>query len=157
MPACHERGETRITWRDRKDGFFESVHFTPGFSCPVKGPEAHGKHGMSITWALRGHEGATTFQISTDWVPGELTDMSYARLFPMATDLGCHSRCPLVAHSDEPPMEDCRILNGPCWYDGSGDLDSADRLLQLFLVWGEQVVWDELEKFYHETWEVWPA
>src|SRR5690348_1689920 len=149
--ACHHHGETRIRWRKREsDGLLESVRFTPGFVCPLSGPKGHGWHGMDMTWALRGTKGATTFKISTGWIPGEKKN-SVTHLFPRGTDIGYHSLLPFDHKEPERcRMDSCPVLDGQaCYYDGP--VADAGPLLELFLVWGEQIIWDELKQLYHEV------
>jgi hypothetical protein len=148
-------------WFPRPDGLERAVVFQPGYSGDRTADPRHsyGVHGMEITWFLRGPAGAVQFQIFTNWVPGELSPghglppagRRFERLpfehYPMGTDLGYHS--PVPHYEEQPGRDDCHILAGRCYYDGSGL--AADRLVKEFVVKGEPAVWAELESYYAET------
>ncbi len=154
---CHDRGETRMVWRVREDGLEESVQFIPGFACIKKDNSlSHGKHGMEVNWVLRGQAGAINFRMKTDWIPSDeeqskddpfgLTAPSFpSGIFPMGSDIGIHSVVPL--HKvDDPYSHECALIGGTCYYEIS--FSRASNLTSMFLVWGEQVIWDELLETY---------
>jgi hypothetical protein len=135
------------------------VQFTPGYNCADRGMRGHGVHGMEIRWLLRGPAGAAQFLLYSDWIPGQLSpghglmpDGSYSwqsvrgdPLYPMGADVGYHARRPQFDGQD-PMSDECIVLGGPCYYDGSGM--RADKLTKVFVQFGEQAVWDELESVY---------
>ncbi len=164
MADCHERGETRIRWSPRPDGLEESVQFTPGYNCPVGSMQGHGVHGMEICWYLRGPNGGAQFRIYTDWTPGPVrpghgiapdgSSNRYDRSpvtgeweprYPMGADVGYHARVPQW-EGDKPISDDCPVIGGVCYYDGSGM--RADKLVREFIPHGEEVIWHELEDVY---------
>lgn len=151
---CHYRGATRAEWRARPDGLEESVQFTPGYNCADRSMQGHGVHGMEIAWYLRGPAGAAQFKLFTDWIPGtrsrghglsRLGRNDTWMLYPMGVDVGYHAR--RAQYEDQEPIhDDCPIIGGSCWYDGSGM--RAETLVTQFTVLGEHVIWAELEAVY---------
>lgn len=142
---CHHHGETRIRWHARNDGLQESVQFEPGFVCRDRSMKGHGITGMEICWYLRGPDGGAQFKLYTDWVPGRKGDKRVADLYPMGADVGYHARVPQY-DGDEPISDDCVIIGGPCFYGGSSL--RAMELVEVFKMFGEQAIWDELENVY---------
>lgn len=152
MITCHERGETRVRWMKREDGREESVQFTPGFNCPVPGGPGHGVHGMDIRWHLRGPDGAVALAMFTDWIPGDLwpghglspSGLKTPNLFPRGAGLEYHGHAP--RYEGHLPEDGCGLLGAPCywdmWYGG------ADEPVKLFIIKGEQAIWDALEVAY---------
>lgn len=62
----------------------------------------------------------------------------------MPMDLGFHSKTP--DHRKD-HFEDCPVLGGECWYDGSGYL--ASEVMAKFIKQRNfKVIWDELMDFY---------
>jgi len=143
--SCNHRPYPETEWHADRDGLERSLNFWPGFLCTLEttDPGYHGRHGMQLTWALRGPAGAATFIIWTDWVPGAKSSPQIAEIFPMATDVGWHSprwrkgwflhRCPFLR---------------PCWYNGSPD--AAVATLESFKTDGEAAVWNALRTAYNE-------
>jgi hypothetical protein len=115
-----------------------AVLFQPGYRTDRK---TYGRHGMEITWLLRGGLGVTQFKVFTDWDPG----LSWRDdvLAPSGADLGYHALVPQYEGHNE---YDCTLLVGSpkCFYDGSGL--AADDLLSRFLIKGEDVVWQTLRE-----------
>ncbi len=156
MAECHSRGIVRVEWRPRPDGLEESTQFVPGYNCPDRSMSGHGVHGMEIHWYLRGPAGGAQFKMGTDWIPGELfpghglgpdgVNRTWM-LYPTGVDVGYHARRPQW-EGDQPIHDDCPIIGGTCYYDGSGL--RADDVLKRFVVDGEPVIWAELEKVYAE-------
>jgi len=156
---CHERGDTRIRWHARPDGLEESVQFTPGYNCTDMSMRGHGVHGMEVRWGLRGPLGGAQFLIYTDWLPGQRfpghglrPDGSYSwsdsrgePFYPMGADVGYHAKRPQY-EGQHVTSDACDFTNGSCYYDGSGL--RADKLAKIFVQFGEQAIWDELESVY---------
>lgn len=96
--------------------------------------------GSTSTWyILEGAEGAVQFLIL-------FTD----GFKPLPADVGYHARTPV--HGHETPMASCPTLDGDyCYYDGSGLL--AQDLYAKFKAAGDdpEVIWQELEAFYNDT------
>lgn len=148
----------------RDDGMEESVQFVRGYNCEARGPRSHGVHGMEIWWYLRGPLGGAQFRLSTDWIPGQLSpghglspdgtcgcmhrSLVTGRLeqyWPSGADVGYHARVPQW-EEQEPIHDDCPVIGGVCYYDGSGM--RAHHLAREFVELGEHVIWAELEKVY---------
>ena len=118
----------------------------------------YGIHGVNLRFALVGEKGATQFLVYTNWqlphvteellaksVNGASYSMLEVRFLPMPADLGYHSRAKTEygMHSEE-----CDLLGGGCWYDGSGL--EAERVFERLVREGDAAVWEELELFYVE-------
>ena len=154
---CNERPSPRVRWTPRPDGMEESVQFELGYNCPRRDPGQHGVHGMGISWYLRGPAGGAQFRVYTNWIPGLLSPghglpplgMSFPRRdyehYPVGSDVGYHARRPQY-EGQEPIHDNCPIIGGPCYYDGSGM--RAERLAHRFIEEGEEVIWAELESVY---------
>lgn len=109
------------------------------------------------SWYLIGARGAAQF-IADEIFPGTALHAVYSgfqyRVEPMAangaiwngTDVGHHS--PVPTYEDQPSMGECHILEGDCFYDGSG-LAGQD-LCQLWASLGfdDDVIWSRLEGHY---------
>lgn len=156
-----------IEWFPHPDGLERATVFQPGFnSKPTVDPRKdYGVSGMEITWYLRGPKGAIQFQLYTDWTPGRVypghglmpdlscghyrksLDGEWESMYPMGAELGYHARNPQFP--DQGPLTDeCRILGGTCYYDGS--VMAAHDLAKRFVVHGEPVIWAVLEDRYRE-------
>ncbi len=61
-------------------------------------------------------------------------------------DVGYHSPKPIYA--DQSKISDCPLLEGECYSDGSSLM--GEEFLELLLKEGEDRIWQELEKLYHE-------
>ena len=68
---------------------------------------------------------------------------------PLPADLGYHS--PKPRYEDQSAMDDCDILGGECYYDGSGL--NAERVYERLLREGDQGVWLALEGYYEDVFE----
>jgi len=67
---------------------------------------------------------------------------------PLPADLGYHSPNPM--YDGQESMGACQYLDGKtCYYDGSG-LD-AEEIYKVLVEKGSDAVWEELEKYYVET------
>jgi hypothetical protein len=125
-----------------------AVLFQPGYRTDRK---TYGKHGMDITWYLRGPRGVTQFAMSTGWVPGQSgIEPSISDCYPMATDLGYHALCPQYEGQEQYGRTDCHVLpeDVTCYYDGSGL--NAEPVLTRFLVEGEPAIWRALAEYHDE-------
>lgn len=116
-----------------------AVVFQPGYRTDRK---TYGRHGMDVTWLLRGGLGVVQFQIFTGWDPG-LTRDDYKVNAPAGADLGYHALCPQWEGQADYARDDCDYLGGrTCFNDGSGL--AADDLLRRFLIEGEGAIWQTL-------------
>lgn len=155
---CADRPRPELVWHTREDGFQRAMQFGVGYNCDARGPRSHGVHGMELRFYLLGPRGATQFVMSTDWVPGKLSpghglpplgsalSDRARRLYPMGMDLGYHAYKP--QYDGQLKMPDCHLLDGDCFYDGSGL--NADRVMNRFIEGGEPVIWQELIAYHEE-------
>lgn len=133
------------------------IEFTPAHDKRHKDPyKNYGIHGVSLRFELIGPKGAVQFVLFTNWmlphVEEELDarlDREFPHLFchPMPADLGYHSPVPL--YEGQYFMADCHLLNGGCYYDGSGL--NAEPVYQRLLKEGGDGIWKALEDYYRET------
>lgn len=128
----------------------------------------YGVHGVELSFYLVGPAGGVQFKLSTGWLLPEtvgvdkpfdwrnISSHDYARnldaqsrgLFPMPVDLGYHARVPL--YENQPlTAKDCPIIDGPCYYDGSGL--NAEPVFEVFLREGSPGVWGALQDYYDRT------
>jgi hypothetical protein len=135
---------------------------TPAYD---KRAEGYGQGSATMTFFVIGPLGAIQFKLMTGWYPGIIkkttfTDWSdWAELRvrdlgdlgkPMPMDLGYHSHAP---HYEGQELMDgkCRILNGPCYYDGSGL--NAEKPFSILVHEGSERLWEFLEMYYRDTFE----
>lgn len=122
--------------------------------------ENYGVHGVSIRFYVKGPEGVVQFIVYTHWhLPHVQDEMLEKRsgsrrdveLFftPMAADIGYHSPEPLHGHEIE--TEDCDLLDGTCYYGGSG-LRAKDYL-ETLIEGGTEKLWPEMEAEYRAVLE----
>jgi hypothetical protein len=137
--------------------FERHVEFIPAYDKRSVDPKKnYGIGSMRIRFILKGALGAVQWMIGTSW------DVASARgpkswrdgSKPEGWDLGYHSPKPL--YNEHSPMKSCDVLDGLCYYDGSGV--NADLLIENFLGQGDDYVWAALEAYYHFTFEdgEWP-
>lgn len=129
----------------------------------------YGIHGAEMRWVVRKKgEGAVQFLLFTNWQlpevfgiteeedPSGLSVMQrYRREFenqsynsPMPADLGFHSPRPLYEGQSK-IADECEILGGPCYYDGSGL--NAWAPFEVMLRGGDEALWAYLEDYYRST------
>ncbi len=91
---------------------------------------------------------------TNEWLePEKLTPIHVeALLQPCGMDIGYHSPLPMY-EGQELMDDDCRILGGKCYYDGSGI--EADDVLELLIKEGHQAVWEWMEKRYYKNFGSW--
>ena len=144
--------------------FERIIEFTPAFDRRDVDPSKnYGIHGVDLCMVLQGAEGAVQFVLYTNWhlpeVAGSTPDpisphYDYARKLsdfgaggPLPADLGYHSPRPI--YEGQTPMSECKIIDGPCYYDGSGL--NAWMPFEALLREGHAGVWRVLEDYYRET------
>lgn len=139
------------------ESFERTVTFRPAFDKRDPDPKKnYGIHGVDIVFLLKGARGAYQFCVSTNWhlpnVQAEqdtrpLNEFPYMFHKPMPTDLGYHAHAPqYVGH--EPMSEQCEVLGGKCYYDGSSL--AAEDVFNILLSGGSDAVWKHLEERYME-------
>jgi len=108
-----------------------------------------------LVFLLTGPEGAIQFVLKTHWTSAakcmasgrDITAGDHLACHPMPLDVGYHSRTRNRSYqSEEPTFAHCPLLDGPCWYDGSGL--QAEELFELFCLEGTDAVWRVLEDRY---------
>ena len=129
------------------------VEFSPAFDKRNPNPaKNYGIHGVDLRMYVVGPRGAVQFVLYTDWhlphVDEELRAKG-ARLAPTPADLGYHSPIPTYEGQEDYSRDDCHLLGGRCYYDGSGL--NAERIYDVLLREGSDGVWRELEAYYDEA------
>jgi hypothetical protein len=119
------------------------VHMYPAWDRRDKDPaKNYGISSVRIRMVLKGPKGATQFVLSTGWTLPHLPNGE-----PMGMDVGYHSPKPM--YDGQTVMDDnCDILGGPCYYDGS--TLQADDMFLLLVRSGSEYVWNELERRYRD-------
>ena len=137
--------------------FTRRIDFTPSFDKRNPKPsQNYGIGSMRIRFVLIGAKGAVQWMIGTEWFVASARE--HLRKFdhmhkidemrrPQGYDLGYHAYKPV--YEGQSQMDDCDILNGPCFYDGSGL--NAELLIEPFLSQGEEYLWPALEAYYAHT------
>lgn len=108
------------------------VEFEPAYDKRDSDPKKnYGVHGVTLRMLVKGDKGATQFVLYTGWLLPEtvgVTDdkfmfrygeaLKQSRVdYPMPIDLGYHSPKPM--YEDQYRRDDCDVLDGVCYYDGS--------------------------------------
>lgn len=133
------------------------ITFAPAYDKRDPDPtKNYGIHGVEMRWILHGDEGAIQFIVYTGWhlpsVQAELDQKLDSRFphlscHPSGADVGYHSPKPRHEWQDA-PRDNCHILDGPCYYDGSS-LHAVD-VLNILVEHGDEAVWAHLEKYYQD-------
>ena len=123
-------------------------------------PEPSRNYGIStvrLTFHVKGPKGAVQWMIGTEWgikpVREHLENFPYHRhefRAPTGWDLGYHSPTPRY-EGQSVQSENCTILGGRCYYDGSSL--NADDLIEGFLAGGTEWLWPKLEEYYRCVFE----
>ena len=138
--------------------FKREVHFYPAFGdVDLVKRHDQGIGGVKIRFVLVGPLGAIHFSISTDWYPAHIQEEQwekgrsrYFSLAPEGSDISYHSPVPI--YEGQSKHESCEWLGGiPCYSDGSSLC--ADKIRDVLLAEGDEGVWREMEKWYHERLE----
>jgi hypothetical protein len=94
----------------------------------------------------------TTFDDWSDW--GDLRVQVKPHDAPMPVDLGYHSPTPRY-EGQGLMQEGCPVINGPCYYDGSGL--NASKPFSILVHEGSDRLWEFLEGYYSDTFEEEPS
>lgn len=137
----------------------KEIIFYPAYD--KRDPDPHknyGIHGVELGFFLVGELGAVQFKLYTHWqlphVQREIDAKPPHAQFPymfheaMPTDLGYHSHKPMYEGQDV-QTDDCHLLNGPCYYDGSSL--NAEPVFDRLRAEGSEGVWKALEDYYAAT------
>jgi hypothetical protein len=143
-----EKFEKRIEFVEGHDCIqFECLHDDKNCK-PGKGG-SHGRHGLTIGFALIGSKGAVSFTLFTGWQPTDKKEFfsdyfKACAVGAMPSGLDYHSRT-----EEEYGMkrDNCKWLDdAPCWCDGSV-LNSNDAFYCL-VNGGTDALWEFLEGYY---------
>lgn len=145
--------------------FVRLVTFDPAYDKRPKNPgdPDYGIHGVTLRFLLTGPLGAIQFVVYTNWHLPETTERLRTQPYdaiggdphwmerPMPADLGYHSYVP--RYEGQSSMGSCAFLGGAeCYYDGS--TLNAEPVFVRLLREGDAGVWDALEQYYRQTFEV---
>ncbi len=137
------------------EGFTKEIQFTPAYDKRDPDPSKnYGIRGVTIRFLLIGPLGATQFVLYSGMQLQHIYKERKGNPEPgycpwMGADVGYHSLKPI--YESQTSMECDIIAGGTCYYDGSSlaAVDVANR----FVAEGEDVVWEELQKWYQETFD----
>lgn len=139
-----------------------AVHFYPAWDKrdPDDPSKNYGICGVEMHFRLSGPHGCVQFNTLTNWyLPGAHHSFKPVRGYNgvvasigtegiCPSDLGRHSHTPL-REGEELFSEDCHILKGRCYYDGSS-LDAVD-MFGVLVREGSEGVWKAMESFYRSA------
>jgi len=137
-------------------GFDHRVEISPGHCwLHQDSSKNYGVGSCTIHFYCIGEKGAVQFVLGTDWFPEaarqHLSKFPPSREpKPRAWDLSYHSREPRY-EGQSLAYENCSILNGPCYSDGSALM--AEEWLEGFLNGGTEWLWPKLEEYYLSVFE----
>jgi len=129
-----------------------------GKSDCVKG--AGGWHGIGAVRMFcyaRGSLGVVQFVLFTAWHLDETNDrlwsdqsktrdVLHTLSSPMAADLGYHSPKPMWEGQEHHGRDDCYLLDGTCYYDGSGL--NAEEPWRALREGGSAALWEYMDGYY---------
>jgi len=110
----------------------------------------YGVNGVDIRFFFHGPAGTIQFIVASGWMLKSV-EKSLSDFYPMAMDLGYHSKTPKYEGHTVMASE-CDVIKGACYYDGS--TLNAEPVLDRLVNEGDEGVWDELESYYAKTFEV---
>ena len=126
----------------------KEIKFNPAYDKRDINPSKnYGIHGVELHFILKNEQGAVVFQLYTNWqlshvvIPDSLSK-------PFPADLVYHSPKSMYEGQDK-LTDNCHILNGPCYYDGSG-LNAQDPW-NILLKEGSDGVWKFLEEYHNHV------
>ncbi len=146
------------------EGFETWVECQPSYYLIRDEPaKNYGVGNMKIVFYLKGPKGAVQWMIGTEWgikpVREHLDRFGWSKYDdprqPKAWDIGYHAHEP--QYEDQSKMgDDCHVLGGPCYYDGSGL--NAEPFVEGFLAGGTDWLWPKLAEVYRAWFEdgKWP-
>lgn len=135
------------------DELRREVSMSPAFDKRHPDPRKnYGIHGVEMRMYVIGKRGAVQFVLYTNWhlphVDAELRAKG-PKLSATPADLGYHSPIPTYEGQEDYGHDDCHLLGGRCYYDGSGL--NAERIFDVLRAEGSDGVWRELEKYYDQA------
>lgn len=152
---------------NKKIKFERIVKFSPPFDKRSNKPnENYGIGSMRIWFILKGKHGAVQVCFNTPFylpetideynrignkgktTPSDLRDENGKAKGFDCWDVGYHSPKPMYEGQTK---TECDILKkGFCYYDGSGLRGNRDGLPELFYSKGDEAIWEYLENYYYE-------
>lgn len=139
------------------------IEFTAAYDKRSTDPKKnYGIHGCDMRWYLIGPDVAIQFVVYTNWHLPHVTREQMSRPYdatggdphwmerPLPADIGYHSRKPAY-EGQSVTREDCHVLGGPCYYDGSSL--QAEAVFRILLAEGSDGVWREMERRYADMLE----
>jgi len=136
------------------------IRFSPAWDKRNSDPKKnYGVHGVELVFYLKGEKGTVQFLLYTNWYLPHVTkeqkhshwefdDGHFCPFKPFPADLGYHSPKPLYK-GQEAISHNCELTGGDCFYDGS--TLNAERIFKALTEKGDAGVWEELEKYYQQT------
>lgn len=131
------------------------THFSPSWNALHPEPgKNYGIRSAKIHFILLGPKGAIELELTSAWavesVQRHLAKFPFGENFrePAMAWLTIHGREPLYEGHDL-VMENCQLLNGKCYCDGSGV--SAQALSKGLIARGSNWVWEKLFAIYQST------
>lgn len=132
-----------------KNGFIRKIIFHPAYDRRSKDM---GIHPMEIHFVLQGPDLAVDFGICTGNHLKHIrqTIEDSVSPYPYTTGINYHSAKQI--HDYQSPSEKCPYLNDrPCYSDGS--MLAGMELMEIFLLKGEDPVWEKLEETMNQLME----
>ena len=123
------------------------IVFAPAYDkrSPIPS-QNYGIGSVDMRWYVKGPKGIIQFCLSTGWLLPEVArEPGRTAIKPLAYDLGYHSPKPLYK-GQELLEENCEMLGGPCYYDGSSLM--ADEAFAILAREGGESLWRYLEGQY---------
>jgi len=135
--------------------FERKIEFAPAYDKRSSEPNKnYGVHGVEMRFYLKGEDGVVQFLLYTNWHTKKVQEEFDSRpvrpymhlsCHPMAADIGYHSPRPIY-EGQTMLSENCHILNGPCYYDGSSL--NAEAFYWTLVEEGEEALWKKMEEWY---------
>ena len=127
--------------------FTKTVEFRAAFDKRDPDPSKdYGIHGVDMTFYLVKDNRAIQFMLYTGWHLPHVREEGKRKGWknkPLPADLGYHSPVPMY-EDDLPITDDCHVIEGPCYYDGSSL--AADDVFEILVSEGSDGVWTRLEE-----------
>ena len=131
--------------------FEKEIVFYPAYDKRDPDPSKnYGISGVTLRFHLKKDNKAVQFVLYTGWHLPHVSAEINRQDSPIPADLGYHSPYPMY-EGQSPTEGGCHLINGDCYYDGSGL--AADRVYKILLNEGSEGVWKELESYWHETFD----
>jgi hypothetical protein len=137
--------------------FIRKVTFDPAYDKRHPDPKKnYGVHGVHIRFTIKNTEEGQglSFSIGTNWhlshvqeeINSQPLDSRFPFLFhhPQAFGVDIHQKAP--NHESQPSRENCDLVDGPCFCDGSSFL--GEKFLQTLIEKGDEGLFTQMEEQY---------